>query len=43
MIIQWKDKQGYPIEGFINKPFKSLFRLFCQFIRRNAILTIWFK
>lgn len=40
MIIQWKDRQGYPIEGYINNPLRSFIRLVCQFIRGNALLTI---
>jgi hypothetical protein len=43
MIIKWKDKQGYPIEGFMNKPIKTFIRLIFQIIRGNTILTIWWK
>jgi len=29
------DKQGWPLELFMNRPFKSAFRIFCQLIRGN--------
>lgn len=29
------DKYGFPIERFMNKPFKSAFRIFCQALRGN--------
>ena len=29
-----KDKDGWPIEGFVGKPIKSFIRLVCQNIRK---------
>jgi len=43
MYIQWTDNQGYPIERFIGKPFKSFFRVICQIIRGNVKITIGTK
>lgn len=40
MIIKITDSWGYPIEGFINRPFKSFFRLICQILRGNIKVQI---
>jgi hypothetical protein len=40
MKLRWYDKDGFPIEGFIDKPIKSLVRLICQMIRGNAFPRI---
>ena len=40
MRIIWKDRYGYPIEGFIGKSIKSFIRLICQIIRLNIRITI---
>jgi hypothetical protein len=41
--LVWIDKNGYPIEKFINKPFKSFCRLLCQIMRGNAKLVLIFS
>ncbi len=39
-MIQISDRYGYPIEGFIGRPFKSAFRVLCQIIRGNFRIII---
>lgn len=35
MEIIFMDRYGYRVERFIDRPFKSFFRVLCQIVRRN--------